>query len=95
MRRCNGNIHVSCDSIAMAYLLWLSVCFIHSEGMNVGIMTGLETMILVCAFILARSIPRKEWILLGLSIAGTLQSIYVIFQQCGIAESGHEIFSKM
>ena len=93
MKKCrNENVHISCDNIAIAYLLWSLFCVLHSEGMNAGIMTWLETAALICAFISARSIPRKEWIHLGLAVAGISQAIYAICQQCGAAESGHEMF---
>ena len=85
-------IHISSDNIAVAYLLWSLICLIPSTGMHVGIMTGLKTAFLVCAFLIARSIPNKARVLRFLAAFGTLQAILAILQQCGLTESNHQMF---
>lgn len=90
VKPCCSGFSVTLDRIVMLYMLYFLVCIIHSEG--VSITTGLETTGLICAFLFARSIPRKRLILLCLTVTGALQAVYVIFQQCGVVESSHEMF---
>ncbi len=76
----------------MAYMLWSLVCVLRSTGINIGTITVLETATLASAFILARTIPNKAWILHCLTITGILQAVYAILLQYGVTESNHEIF---
>lgn len=87
----NRNI-LNLDNIAIAYMLWYVICVMRSVQIGIGRMVLLDIAIMTCAFILARAIRNKSWILSGLMTAGTLQSIYVILQICGAVGSNHELF---
>lgn len=55
-------------------------------------MVWVEIVAMSCTFFFARTIRNKFWITGGLAATGTLQSLYVILQLCGIARSNHELF---
>ena len=83
---------INLDNIAIVYLLWYVICVMRSVQTGIGRMVLLKIVIMSSAFILARAIRDKSWILGGVMTAGTLQAIFVTLQIFGIAGSNHELF---
>jgi len=51
-----------------------------------------ETILMVCAYMFARSIVNKTWAFLVIAVVGVAQAMYALLQCCGFVEGGHVIF---
>ena len=80
------------DLLLICYTaVWLTLCFASSCGVNLFELSE-GGMFLLC-YIVARSIPRKQWCLWGILLVGVIEAGIGLCQQLHWAESLHPAFS--
>ena len=81
----------SIDVCAGAYLLWGALNMLFIAQLPIDNILFWKWCLVACVYILVRSIPRKEYILWLLVLAGIIQSAYAIGQHIGYIASNHRL----
>lgn len=82
----------SIDVCAGVYLLWGALNMLFIAQLPIDNILFWRWGLVACVYILIRSIPRKEYILWLLVLAGIIQSAYAIGQHIGYIASNHRLF---
>ena len=85
--------HFNPDRIALIYLAWYIICTIRISLFDICSIALCQICVLTCVYIFFRILPNKTYTFILITILGTIQAIFAIAQQIGIAESNHVLFN--